>query len=680
MKSSFSLFTESKANKALNQDYVNAQIDIEPLKKLLEHPQMKYRKIVVIAKLGSLENDKNYFMKKCLQFMYSNYKSINNLNQSNSFEMQPINGITIVNDVFLYDEPSTGEKFGILLMNSQEFLNNNAVDNSIIFTVGTLISSIQLLTINRIVHEDQTEYLKFTKHFAEFVITDNSQETEIKPFQKLIFLIKNLNDNDDAESGEQNFVKDVFHTNGNLNQLKSIAKDSFEKVNYLSLPKASNDDFDDKLQRIIENLLSPNQLVTKKINEKELTSIEYLGYVQKYFELFKSQKSFPNTRTFYESTVNKQNQNLIDESLTLYRMFIYSRMKTLLNIDEIPNIHENSLNEILSYYRTVNKMGNSFEHKKFEEILFEKIEDNYNQWKNEMQSKIEKIEDENERRKVAQLEAKINSCILNIELDSIDAAVDLFKEINDESQIERVVKEIYLKNPKNIEILLRFSRNLENISWTGMAYKMLQNFINPEHLMILAFNVKETMNEQSFQNANQEEKKLFEDIKSNFDPNIRALTWGGTCALRNFNFNEYLYPEGNQFNYDNERRSVFTRKQGDVQNDKKWEIIPTSDGYVYIRHLNKQEYLYADDDTKAYDSDRRNVFTWIPKNILDPKFKWKIISIPFSPFIQMNLLQNQRFDEFFYAFDDPSPDQYRRRVFTWRRKVFDNQMFWIFEC
>jgi atlastin len=101
-------------------------------------------------------------------------------------------GITVWNDVFLHEVPATGEKLAIIVMDTQGLFSNDTspMDNSRIFALGTLISSIQLLNLNGVVQEDQLQYLQFATEYAKLAASDSKEGTAIKPFQKLMFLIR----------------------------------------------------------------------------------------------------------------------------------------------------------------------------------------------------------------------------------------------------------------------------------------------------------------------------------------------------------------------------------------------------------------------------------------------------------------------------------------------------------
>lgn len=75
-------------------------------------------------------------------------------------------GIVLWSDVFLHDlkDPKTKkiEKIAIILMDTQGLFDTKTspTDNSRIFALGTLISSVQIFNLNNLIQENQLEYLQ----------------------------------------------------------------------------------------------------------------------------------------------------------------------------------------------------------------------------------------------------------------------------------------------------------------------------------------------------------------------------------------------------------------------------------------------------------------------------------------------------------------------------------------
>jgi atlastin len=99
-------------------------------------------------------------------------------------------GIVMWNDAFLHTDENSGDDLAIVVMDTQGLFDNEttSVDNSRIFALGTLISSIQVLNLLNIIQEDQLQYLEFATKFAKYASIESENST--KPFQRLMFLIR----------------------------------------------------------------------------------------------------------------------------------------------------------------------------------------------------------------------------------------------------------------------------------------------------------------------------------------------------------------------------------------------------------------------------------------------------------------------------------------------------------
>jgi len=99
-------------------------------------------------------------------------------------------GVVFWSDVFLYTHEKTGERLAILLMDTQGLFDNETspTENSRIFALGTLISSLQIFNLFNIIQEDHLQYLQFATEFARFAA--NERTAAGKPFQNLTFLIR----------------------------------------------------------------------------------------------------------------------------------------------------------------------------------------------------------------------------------------------------------------------------------------------------------------------------------------------------------------------------------------------------------------------------------------------------------------------------------------------------------
>lgn len=75
--------------------------------------------------------------------------------------MRDTTGIKIWSDVFLYEDPSTGDEIAIIIMDTQGLFDSetSTEGNARIFSLGTLISSVQVLNLMQIIQEDHLQWV-----------------------------------------------------------------------------------------------------------------------------------------------------------------------------------------------------------------------------------------------------------------------------------------------------------------------------------------------------------------------------------------------------------------------------------------------------------------------------------------------------------------------------------------
>lgn len=107
-----------------------------------------------------------------------------------SGSVRDTSGILVWNDAFLSTN-SNNEKIAIIVIDTQGLFESGThpEDDSRIFTLGTLMSSILILNLFDVVQENQLEYIQYAIESAKFAV-DKKPEIEEKPFQHLVFLIR----------------------------------------------------------------------------------------------------------------------------------------------------------------------------------------------------------------------------------------------------------------------------------------------------------------------------------------------------------------------------------------------------------------------------------------------------------------------------------------------------------
>ena len=320
-------------------------------------------------------------------------------------------GIIIWSDVFLATN-EIGEKYSIVLMDTQGLFDSETspADNSRIFALGTLISSVQIFNLNGVIEENQLQYLQLATDFAKLAANDNQQTITTKPFQKLMFLIRDWSYPDDYAygftGGNSYLMKNLEIKENQHKSLKSVREyifSSFENISCCLLPTPGkfvtkviydgswskmDEDFKDELKILIETLLHPQNLVIKKINNHELTAAELKNYIEVYFQVFQSNE-LVGAQSLYEITVTEQMNFLIQKGLQTYKEHFFQE-----------DHHDNQLNQMvhnvakmiaIGQFIKAQKMGSTRQHLMFQNQLDNKIEQTFSEWKIDAKIRNEKL-------------------------------------------------------------------------------------------------------------------------------------------------------------------------------------------------------------------------------------------------------------------------------------------------
>ncbi|CAG9800051.1 unnamed protein product [Chironomus riparius] len=435
-------------------DSKEAMVNTTDLEKILLNEEIKDRKVMVLSLIGAFRGGKSFLLDYFLRFMYAHYPSLNNPKQvAGSFDNnqnwmgdanEPLlgfswssgttrvtTGINMWNDVFLHTMDGTGEKIAIILIDTQGLFDNVTTqnDNSRIFGLGTLVSSVQILNLNKFIQEDQLQYLRYATEFATFTALDSKKTTE-RPFQKLTFLIRDWGNPDEFEfglTGGNYFLKDVLKVQKDhkpeLQEVRQSISKSYDQINCCLLPypgievaSAKNYDgscakmdplFKKELKSFVEQILLPKNLVLKKINAVELTCSEYKTHIETYFKLFQS-NDILKVQNVYDATIDSSMNILIEKCINEYNARI-SNEKELMDERHISVIHEGSKIVALDMFKNAKKMGTQEHEQKFGDKLKEQIGKIFEEWKqyqlNIIKKNQEKLEAESAKRQ-AEADAK----------------------------------------------------------------------------------------------------------------------------------------------------------------------------------------------------------------------------------------------------------------------------------
>ncbi|XP_070497770.1 atlastin-like [Chironomus tepperi] len=474
-------------------------VNYEELDRIFSHPEIQDRKVVILSVIGAFRSGKSFFLDYCLRFLYAHFPSISNpWNQSFIFEKNPnwmgdsnepltgfswqagsnrdTIGVVFWSDVFLHTIDISGEKIAIFVMDTQGLFDTDStiLDNSRIFSLGTLLSSIQVLNFNHHIQEDQLQYLQ-----NAIELTKYNADIKGKPFQKLLFLIRDWNHGDDYKFGFQGGRKyqkkllELKPKNDDQHSVRQSIIDNFDHIDSCLLPHPGktvartrtyngcwsemDKDFRVELKNIIENILDPQNMIKKTLNLREIRVKDFKSLIHEYFKLFQS-KSLPKPKSMYEMTVESQLNNLVENKVDDYKMKIY-RNRDLLDEKTAPVIHNYCKNKVVEDFSKEQKMGSADHAIKYELKLSNDIDSTFNMISNIKNSRPDDLKEietdlESKRMKEKNKKAEIENDLKQTEnykqkLYKMLESNEIDKETYD--KISKILKKRIKSNQKRLK-------------------------------------------------------------------------------------------------------------------------------------------------------------------------------------------------------------------------------------
>jgi atlastin len=247
-------------------------------------------------------------------------------------------GILMWSDVFLHKNLKTNENVAIIVMDTQGLFDHDTTldENSKIFAIGSMLSSIQVFNINSRISEDRLSHLEFAAHIANVAAKNESS----RPFQKLLFLIRDWVDEEDflhGFDGGQDYLDEVLTIKKThekeLVSVRKFISEKFQESQCFLLPppgdailKKSYDgkwesmkpQFKLHLSELIESLLCPKNLLVKEIGQIKFTGEEFMEHATLILESFDS-PDMPKARTLYQHIMEKKFINASRDQVKEYR-------------------------------------------------------------------------------------------------------------------------------------------------------------------------------------------------------------------------------------------------------------------------------------------------------------------------------------------------------------------------
>ncbi|XP_050982789.1 atlastin-1 [Labeo rohita] len=363
------------------------ELDEAALSKILLAEEVRDREVVAISVAGAFRKGKSFLMDFMLRYMYSQASDkwlgdpeepLTGFSWRGGSERETT-GIQIWSEVFMVDKPD-GTKVAVLLMDTQGTFDSQSTlrDSATVFALSTMISSMQVYNISQNVQEDDLQHLQLFTEYGRLAM----EETFLKPFQSMIFLVRDWSfpyEFPYGQEGGMKFLEKRLKISENQHEeLQNVRKhihSCFTNISCFLMPHpglkvATNPHFDGRLREIdqefINNLqvlvpwlLRPKNLDVKEINGSKITCRGLLEYFKAYIKIYQGEE-LPHPKSMLQATAEANNLAAVAAAKDLYNRKmeeVSGGDRPFLAPSELQSRHLGIREEALALFRSVKKMG-----------------------------------------------------------------------------------------------------------------------------------------------------------------------------------------------------------------------------------------------------------------------------------------------------------------------------------
>ncbi|EDV25192.1 uncharacterized protein TRIADDRAFT_25986, partial [Trichoplax adhaerens] len=194
----------------------NLQLNEAALESVLMREDFRDKKVVVVSINGKYRQGKSFllnFFRFYLEKQIANHQRSNNrsIDWLDHDHIDHIRGFKwkrsskrVTTGMYMWHRPflvqlPDGEEVAVVLIDTQGLFDNTTspLVNSVIFVLSTIISSQQIINVQKNISQVEFEQLKFVTQYAKYV-TENRNAV---PFQNLTFLVRDWINYDEYEFG-----------------------------------------------------------------------------------------------------------------------------------------------------------------------------------------------------------------------------------------------------------------------------------------------------------------------------------------------------------------------------------------------------------------------------------------------------------------------------------------------
>ncbi|XP_043930237.1 atlastin-1 isoform X2 [Protopterus annectens] len=363
------------------------ELDEAALNRILLSEAVRDREVVTVSVAGAFRKGKSFLMDFMLRYMLDkdscdwlgdHDEPLTGFSWRGGSERETT-GIQIWSEVFLVDKPD-GKKVAVLLMDTQGTFDSQSTlrDSATVFALSTMISSIQVYNLSQNVQEDDLQHLQLFTEYGRLAM----EETFLKPFQSLIFLVRDWSfpyEFPYGVDGGMRFLEKRLKVSENQHEeLQNVRKhihSCFTNISCFLMPHpglkvATNPHFDGRLKEIDEQftthlkvlipwILGPESLDVKEINGNKITCRGLVEYFKAYIKIYQGEE-LPHPKSMLQATAEANNLAAVATAKDLYSKKmeeVCGGDRPFLAPNDLQNKHLAFREEAIKLFRGVKKMG-----------------------------------------------------------------------------------------------------------------------------------------------------------------------------------------------------------------------------------------------------------------------------------------------------------------------------------
>ncbi|XP_047023304.1 atlastin-2-like [Helicoverpa zea] len=316
----------------LGQGAAPFELDVEALQRVLLRPEVRHLPVALVSVAGAYRGGKSFMLDFFLRYLNAD-RDRQLSGEWLGAEDDPLSGFhwrggceRDTTGIHLWPHPvittldSTGEKVAVLLMDTQGTFDSETTigQNSTIFALSTLISSVQIYNLSGNIREDDLQHLQLFTEYGRLAC-----EGQEKAFQNLTFLVRDWMsefEHPHGYSGGEQLLRKRLQSKPNqkaeLREVRAHICSCFDQMKCFLMPhpglSVANQTFTGCLRDLTEkfrlallefvpSLFDPRNLTPKLVNGERVTVQDLVDYFQKYVDIFNSDE-VPEAVTIFKAT------------------------------------------------------------------------------------------------------------------------------------------------------------------------------------------------------------------------------------------------------------------------------------------------------------------------------------------------------------------------------------------